>query len=246
MLAKVLILVLFGVTALAAPVENNKVSFNRNVTVTSNHVIFIHQVQTVLPYYQLMTPDWLYKHSSITKPFIVYPKYLEILAGTGNEHLIQTELIAPNVLTATDSVAVTLTIAMDTVLANGNHNPIFGLSDGIFFVGFQALDKGNYGTHIPCYNTEGDITKTSYNNIVYDITGTKVSSRSYSSEITMQFKPTDQWASCHTEHDEGYVNIVNYQRKLDITKGLYFQMYRGKDASEKYRIKYIVINIHLD
>ena len=245
MLAEVLILVLFGVTALTAPVENDKVSFNRNVTVTSHHVLFIHQVQTVLPYHQLMTSDWLYKHSSITKPFTVYPKYLEILAGTGYERLIQAELIAPNVLTDTDSVAVTLTIAMDTALANGDHDPIFGLSDGTSFVGFQAPDKGNYGTHTPCYNTEGDVTKTSLNNTVYDITGIKVSSRRYSSEITIQIKPNDQWGSCHTEHDEGLVNIVNYQRKLDITKGLYLQMYRG-DADEKYHIKYIVADIHLD
>ena len=55
----------------------------------------------------------------------------------------------------------------------------------------------------------------------------------------MQVKPNDQWGSCHTEHDEGLVNIVNYQSKLDITKGLYLQMYRSDDADEKYDIKYI-------
>ena len=192
-----------------------------------------------------MTPDWLYKHSSITKPFTVYPKYLEILDGTINERLIQAELIAPDILKATDSVAVTLTIAMDTVLAKGDHDPIFGLSDGTSFVGFFVVDKGNYGTHTPCSSLEGDITKTSFNNRVGDNTGTKVSSQEYSSEITMQFKTNDQWGSCHTEHNEGLVNIVNYQRKLDITKGLYLQMYRS-DAAEIYRIKYIVVNIHLD
>ena len=192
-----------------------------------------------------MTPDWLYKHSSITKPFIVYPKYLEILAGTRDERLIQAELISSNILTATDSVAVTLTIAMDTILAQGDHDPIFGISDGTSFVGFRVVDKGNYGTNTPCYNTEGDITKTSFIDRVRDNTGTKVSSQEYSSEITMQLKPNDHWGSCHTEHDEGTVKIASYQRKLDITKGLYFQMYR-EDAAERYRIKYIVVDIHLD
>ena len=61
----------------------------------------------------------------------------------------------------------------------------------------------------------------------------------------MQFKPNDRWGSCHTEHDEGFVNIVNYKRKLDITKGLYLKVYRHNDV-EKYRIEYIVVNIHLD
>ena len=170
---------------------------------------------------------------------------MEIPSGTSNECLIQTELIAPNILTATDSIMITFTIAMDTVLANGNHDPIFGLSDGNSFVGFQVVDKSDSGDHTPCYNIEGDVTKTNFKNIIYDITGIKVSSRRYSSEITMQLKPNDPWGSCHTEHDEGLVNIVNYQRNLNVTKGLYFQMY-WHSAGEKYRIKYIVADIHLD
>ena len=105
-----------------------------------------------------MTPDWLYKYSTITKPFTVRPKYLEILAETANERLIQAELIAPNILTATDSVVVTLTIAMDTVLADsGDHDPVFGVSDRTSFVGFIAVDKNNYVTSVSCYDYEGDI-----------------------------------------------------------------------------------------
>ena len=193
-----------------------------------------------------MTPDWLYKHSSITKPFTVYPKYLEIPAGKGRECIIQTELIAPNILTPTDSVAVTLTVAMDTVLADSNdHDPVFGISDGTSFVGFNIMDKSNYGDHTPCLYIEGDMVNMILSNQDRDITGTKVKSRRFSSETTIQIKPNDQWGSCHTEHDEGLVNIVRYKRKLDITKGLYLQMYRDDDP-EKYHIKYIVVNIHLD
>ena len=202
--------------------------------------------QVQLLYYKSMIPDWLYKHSTITKPFTAYPKYLEILAGKADERLIQAELIAPNILTNADSVVVTLTIAMDTVFADSNdHDPIFGISDGTSFVGFQAADKGNYPTHAPCYNIEGDIAEETFNNRVRNINGAKVNSRHYSSEITIQIKPNDQWGSCHTEHDEGLVNIVNYQHKLDSSKGLYLQMYRA-DAAEKYRIEYIIVNIHLE
>ena len=194
-----------------------------------------------------MIPDWLYKHSTITKPFTVLPEYLEILAGkTAYERLIQAELIAPNILTATDSVVVTLTIAMDTVLADSHdHDPVFGISDGISFTGFVVVDKNNYARQVPCYKWEGDITANILQNIIRDLNGVKVSSRHYSSEITIQIKPNDQWGSCHTEHDEGHININNFQHKLDLTKGLYFEMYRN-DAAEKYRIKYIAVEAHLD
>ena len=193
-----------------------------------------------------MTPYWLYKYSTVTRPFTAHLEYLEIQSGTTRERLIQTELIAPNILTATDSVVVTLIIAMDTVLADSSdHDPIFGISDGTSFVGFQAMDKGNYGDHTPCVHIEGDAKSKMLNIGNRDTKGTLVSSRAFSSEITIQVKPKSQWGSCHTEHDEGLVNIVNYQSKLDFTKGLYLQMYRDT-SSEKYRIEYIVVNVDLE
>ena len=194
-----------------------------------------------------MTPDWLYKYATVTRPFTAHPEYLEIPSGNNDyERLIQAELIAPNILTATDSVVVTLTVAMDTVLADSSdHDPIFGISDGTSFIGFNAMDKNNYKDHTPCVYIEGDATSSTLNVQNRDITGTLVKSRLFSSEITIQIKPNSQWGSCHTEHDEGLVNIVNYQNKLDYTKGLYLQMYRS-NAIEKYRIEYIAVNVELE
>ena len=192
-----------------------------------------------------MNPKWLYKHSTITKPFTVHSKYLEIPAGK-SERVIHAELIAPNTLKTTDDVVVTLTIAMDTTLADSNdHDPIFGISDGTSFIGFQAADKDNYAAASPCYKMEGDATGISLINTIHDSTSPKVNSRHYSSEITIRIKPNDRWGSCHTEHDEGHVNIVNYQHTLDMTKGIYFQMYR-EGTTEKYYLNYIVATIHLD
>ena len=51
--------------------------------------------------------------------------------------------------------------------------------------------------------------------------------------------------SCHTEHDEGYVNVQNYQHSVELTKALYFEVYHS-DAAEKYHIKYIVVDVDLD
>ena len=134
---------------------------------------------------------------------------------------------------------------MDTALADsGDHDPSFGIGDGKSFVGFQIPDKGNYGNTSPCRRDEGDdvsgiLTNENHAN------GPLVTSRLYSSEIKVQIRPSEQWGSCHTEHDEGYTNIGNYQRKLDLTNGLYLEMYRA-DANESYRIKYIVVDVNVD
>ena len=40
---------------------------------------------------------------------------------------------------------------MDTALADSNdHDPIFGISDGTSFIGFNIMDQTNYVTHTPC------------------------------------------------------------------------------------------------
>ena len=76
-------------------------------------------------------------------------------------------------------------------------------------------------------------------------TGSLVASRKFSSEVKIQIKSIDRWGSCHTEHDEGYVNIQNYKCSLNLTKALNFEMYR-QNAHERYRIKYIRVDVELN
>ena len=193
-----------------------------------------------------MTPSWLYNHSNITGPHSLNPQFLEFLPSTVTfQQILQVQLVAPNVLTSTHCISVAMTIAMDTALADsGDHDPSFGISDGKSFVGFQIPDKGNYGNIPPCRGHEGDdvngiLTNENRGN------GPLVTSRLYSSEIKVQIRPTEQWGSCHTEHDEGYTNTGNYQCKLNLTNGLYLEMYRN-NAGEAYRIKYIVVDVNVD
>ena len=205
---------------------------------------------TILPYHQLMTPSWLSNHSTIIGPYSLNPQYLEILSTNVDfQRRMQVQLVPPNILTSTHCISVTMTIAMDTTLADSrDHDPSFGISDGKSFVGFVMTDHGNYHGGPPCLSNEGDIVYGVLTDLPWAswaASNSSVTSRSYSSEIKLQIRPTEQWGSCHTEHDEGYTNIENYQRKLDLTNGLYLEMYNA-DASETYRIKYIVVDINVD
>ena len=208
------------------------------------------QVQEVIPYHQLMTPKWLHKHASITGKYTLYPYYLELhpttVIGKPEYQLaLEVKLVDPYILKITDYVSVTVTIAMDTKLANdGDHDPSFGISDGKSFVGFTAYDKSNYKKHSPCTHIEGKTSGGLLQNLAHK-KGPRITSKSYSSEIKLQFRPAENWGSCHTEHNEGYVNIAHYYHYLDITNGLYLQMYH-EDDSEKYRIKYIVVDVYVD
>ena len=74
----------------------------------------------------------------------LYPQYIEFLPVTGSllQQFLQLQLVPPNILTSTDSVTVTITIAVDNILASSqDHDPSFGISDGTSFVGFKTDDR---------------------------------------------------------------------------------------------------------
>ena len=132
---------------------------------------------------------------------------------------------------------------MDVSYASSNdHDPTIGISDGKSFIGFIAHDR----TSKPCYVLEGDSDTNVLQNVIgQHVTSPTVTSQRYPSEIKIQIRPAEKWGSCHTEHDSGYTDVGNYQHLLNPSEGLYFEVYH-KDAPEKYRIKYIVVDVDLD
>ena len=100
-------------------------------------------VQSVLPYHRVMTPKWIHSNAVITTPHALYSEYFEILPTTVHfQRALQIPLVAPNILTSTDSVTVTVTVAMDVSYASSNdHDPFIGISDGISFIGVHVRDR---------------------------------------------------------------------------------------------------------
>ena len=208
--------------------------------------------KSILPYHQLMTPKWLTKHAKIHVSYTYTTNYLDIPAGVANQHILEVPLVPPNVLTNAEDqcVTVTITISLDATWANGrsDHDPHFGVSDGDRFIGFIVVDKNNYAGLPPCYSAEGDDVKDVLTNLVHDAAGAKLlsnPSQGYSSEVKIQIRPCEKWGSCLMEHAEGFRFIKNYQRQLDLTKGLYFNMY-CHNAGEAYRIEHIKVDVEMD
>ena len=195
-----------------------------------------------------MTPTWLYNNARIDGPHGLFREYFEVFNTPPYllHRALQVQLIPPGILVSSSNVTVTLTIAMDTILANSiDHDPWVGVGDGTSFNGFRLLDQTNYGTESPCPFIEADTTGGRINT-QRSGTAPLVASRSFSGEVKIHIRPIEQWGSCATEHDDGYTSIGIYQKPIDITKGLFFEFYRGDDAVEMYRIKYVVAEVYLD
>ena len=200
--------------------------------------------EIILPHKQLMSPKWIEKNAVITGPYTVTNDYYEITSTSGadNQRALRVQLVPPNILTATYDYTVTMLVALDTSIAVTNdHDPIFGISDMKNFMGFETNDVSNYPYNGPCISVQGVVGTSQLQDPKYGISP-KVNSTHYSSEVTGRIKLSEQWGSCHTEHNEGYTVAVSYQNVLDPWGGLYFEFYRN-DANEHYRIKYIEVTV---
>ena len=130
---------------------------------------------------------WLQQYATILGPYDVLPQYLELQNGTGVswQQALEVQLVPPDVLTANSSVTVTITIAMETELADRtDHDFTFGISDNTSYIGFIQFDKDNYIDYSPCRRHEGDKLNRLLRNRIED-NAPLVNSRTLSSETTL-------------------------------------------------------------
>ena len=89
------------------------------------------------------------QNAIMTVSHVLYPEYFEILPTTGVDiqRALQIQLVAPKLLKSTDSVTISLNVAMDASYASNNdHDPIIGISDRKHFIGFYVGDDRH--THV--------------------------------------------------------------------------------------------------
>ena len=150
-------------------------------------------METIIPYDQLMTPEWIESNAEITGNHQLTQDYYEILPATGGtyQRALRVPLLPPNILNSNDSITVVIIVAMDTTIAQTNdHDPNIGISDEKSYIGFEAPDIDNYHNYPACFSVNGDVGPTTIENVKLG-EGPFTDSTHYPSIIKMQFKPAE-------------------------------------------------------
>ena len=196
-----------------------------------------------------MTPEWLDQNAKITTSYKATPEAFEILRTSGGKYqrVIRVPIVPPSILSSKDRYTVTMILAENNTLPlEEDHDLNVGISDMHSYIGFQILDVKNYPKYVPCSSLEGNVGSSTLQSVSIGKDGPMINyTRQSSSEVKMQLRPSENWGSCHTEQDQGYVIIKSYQHSLDPSNGLYFEFYRD-NADEFYSIKYIEVDVELD
>ena len=200
-------------------------------------------------YHHTMTPAWLkahasYLHSSATltggelKINAFQPPYAAI---------IKVPLIPAGVFQESCPLTVEITVAHNVDIGNNGESDItYGVSDGTKFVGFQTPDRGNYGTHAPCYGMEG-ASGGALSSRQRDAVTPKPSAGSvYPGQFVFNLKLDERFGSCYTAHDAGFVRTASYDNQLMPNNGLSLEVYTEDDRDEEVRIKFIKVAIIQD
>ena len=125
---------------------------------------------------------------------------------------------------------------------NQNNDTRYGVSDGISFVGFWTIDKIDYDNRAPCCGTEsspevkrpiGSFSPRPSDSFYPD---------QFVFTFTIKLDGNENWGSCYTAHDGGFVKTAVYKSRLKPSKGLTLEVYKNLKGS-RVGIKFIEVTV---
>ena len=194
-----------------------------------------------------MTPCWLESHAAyIDSSHTITADQLSFNAGSvTHAALLKVPMIPAGVIRDSTPLTVDITVAHDISIGQGSDSDIsYGVSDGTRFIGFEACDKGNYGSNSPCYGLEGKSGST-ISSIRHESATPKPNDSFYPGQLVFTLKLDERWGSCYTAHDGGFVKTAAYNNRLTFSKGLTLEVYKSS-AGERVGIRYIKVAIKQD
>ena len=72
--------------------------------------------------------------------------------------------------------------------------------------------------------------------------GVPITYTTYPNAATLTFYPSEQLGTFHIIPDGGYTTVGSFTKKLDLTQGLFLEMY-GNGAHEQYLLQYMQVEI---
>jgi len=192
-----------------------------------------------------MTPLWLQTHASFVNVYhITSADQITFNAGlTKDAALLKVSLVEAGVLLDATPLTVKITVANDASIGQiFDSDIIYGVSDGINFIGFEAPDRGNYAKNYPCYGIEATpgetlTKKTSFNKV----TPNQVASF-YPDQFVFTLKLDKPWGSCFTTHGGGFLKTAEFTKRLMPSFGLTLEVYKI-NRGERVGIKSIEVTI---
>ncbi|XP_078380953.1 uncharacterized protein LOC144663764 isoform X3 [Oculina patagonica] len=200
-------------------------------------------------YHQTMTPNWLEAHASYMDSFrSTTTEQLTFNAGSSASYaaLLKVPMIPAGILQYSAPLTVKIVFSHDVSIGTTQDSDIsYGVSDGVSFIGFDTHEKGEYGSHAPCFGYEGTSGTTLTGRRYISHSSPRPSDKYYPGQFAITLKLDEHWGSCFTAHDGGFLKTAVYSNRLMLNKGLTLEVYK-QDKGERVGIKYVEVTVLQD
>ena len=149
-----------------------------------------------------------------------------------------------------DEADITVKMKVGVVLPEPNQqrDPMsYMISDRDKSFGIQLLDPNqDYTTKGPYRAVEGESAKNKLSDPNVNVATTvRSASTNNPDQFELTFKPSESYGSAYCAIDDGHKIVAQYSDVLQLSKGLWFELYRFK-STERYTINYIEITVYED
>ena len=189
-------------------------------------------------YYKVMTPQWLEDHASLSQLNAATPEMLHFKINKLHSRLIKLPLFQRDEL-PTDDIIVTITVHLeDPPTSDSDFLP--AICDGTVCNGFWISDSGNYPNQACIYMTIG--SGVTYTSIASTLCGAPITYQHFPNTARLTFYPANKWGSFSIPPSGGYTTAGTFTQQLDLTKGLYLEVY-GTDPNEEYKLMFMEVKV---
>ena len=185
-----------------------------------------------------MTPQWLEDHASLSQLNAATAASLHFKVNQANHRLIRVPLFQRGEL-STDDITVTITIHLEDP-PTSDSDPVPAICDGTVCNGFFLSDSGNYPNHACQYLTLG--SGLTFTLIASTGCNGPITYQHFPNTATLTFYPANKWASFSIPPSGGYTTAGTFTRQLDLTKGLYLEVY-GHGVNEEYKLTFMEVKV---
>ena len=186
-----------------------------------------------------MTPQWLEDHASLSQLIASTPENLHFRMSQTRHRLIKVPLFQRGEL-PTDDIIVTVTVHLQDP-PTSDSDFLSAICDDAICYGVITLDSTNYPNVACNYVT---INRGMTFSVIENrgVCGAPITYTAFPNTVTITFYPANKWASFSIPPSGGYTTAFQFKRQLDLTKGLYLEVY-GDNLNEEYKLMFMEVKV---
>ena len=187
-----------------------------------------------------MTSQWIQDHAAISGLVFANSTVMHFKVGTTYGRLLRIPIFQRGQVPEEDIVVYIKVHLRDPPTSDSDL--LIGICDGTVCNVIAVSDRGNYPNTACNYGSFNSGPTPTNGQFGSTCGGIPITYTTYPNAATLTFYPSEQLGTFHIIPDGGYTTVGSFTQKLDLTQGLFLEVYGG-DVNEQFLLQYMQVEI---